>query len=86
MKITRHGSRRDGGTTPLLECEAKPPVIVDSGLQFRFEFVIDRNTKGCPTGIRYDYTVELSRKDLDQTMRELLASALNPRTESPHEI
>ena len=69
MKITRHGSTKNQGTTTLLN--KKPDtVMVDSGIQLQFRNVLDPMDSTFIT--HHDYTVELSPEDLRLMVGELL--------------
>ena len=69
MKITRRGAIRDHGTTTLLELESEPELRT-SGLEFRFNHVVDPYDSTAST--HHDYSVTLSPEDLRKIVAMLL--------------
>lgn len=79
MKITRHGSTKNQGTTTLLN--RKPDsIVVDSGATLRFSNVRDPTDTSYIT--HHDYAVELSPEDL----RSLFGEVLTPLFEAKLEL
>lgn len=67
MKITRRGSFRHVKTTTLL------PDDDEAAVKFEFDYVPDPTA----VGTTYNYTVELSRKDLHKILDKLADAAVD---------